>query len=99
MLLYSPLRCANRIAIALGLLRAVPLMLTTLPTLSGNNHPAARLCMAPMEDPTLAYSRSMPRWSSRQNCARTMSKMESTGKRVAYGSPVVGSIEEGPVEP
>ena len=49
-----PLLCANLIAIALGLLLAVPLMLTTFPTLSGNNHPAARLCIAPMEDPTLA---------------------------------------------
>ena len=41
-------------AIALGLLRAVPLMLTTFPTRSGNNQPAARLCIAPIELPTLA---------------------------------------------
>ena len=49
-----PLLCANRMAMALGLLRAVPLMLTTLPTLSGKSQPAARDCMAPMEEPTLA---------------------------------------------
>lgn len=57
----APLRCANRIAIALGLLRAVPLMLTTFPTRSGYNQPAARLCIAPIELPTLAYSWRMPR--------------------------------------
>ena len=57
----APLRCANRIAIALGLLRAVPLMLTTLPTRSGYSQPAARLCIAPIELPTLAYSCRIPR--------------------------------------
>ena len=50
----GPLLCANLIAMALGLLLAVPLILTTFPTLSGNNHPAAKLCIAPIELPTLA---------------------------------------------
>ena len=49
-----PLRCAYRIATLDGVVRAVPLMLTTLPTRFENIQPAARLCMAPMEDPTLA---------------------------------------------
>jgi hypothetical protein len=52
--LHLPLRCANRIAMLDGLLRAVPLMLTIFPTRSGNIQPAARLCIAPMDDPTLA---------------------------------------------
>ena len=49
-----PLRCAYRTATLDGLLRAVPLILTTFPTRFGNIQPAARLCIAPMEDPTLA---------------------------------------------
>jgi hypothetical protein len=50
----SPVLCKNLEAMAIGGVLAVPLMLTTFPTLSGNNHPAAKLCVAPIELPTLA---------------------------------------------
>lgn len=51
-----PLRCAYLIAMAEGLLLAVPLILATFPTRSGWSQPAAMLCIPPMEQPTLAYS-------------------------------------------
>ena len=95
----SPCRCVYRIAMLYGWLRAHPLMLTILPTRSGNMTPAARLCMPPMLAPTLANSRSMPRPSSSRNCARTISSIVTIGNRVAYASPSAGSMLAGPVEP
>ena len=83
----------------LGDERAVPLMLAMRCTRSGKRCVAAMLCMPPMLDPMLAYSRSMPRSSSSRNCARTMSKMLRIGKRVAYGSPSTGHTLDGPVLP
>ena len=63
-----------------GLLLALPLILTTLPTLSGCSHPAAGLRIAPVEHPTLAYSlsdrggeiaqRPYRRWKERKNWCR-----------------------------
>ena len=82
-----------------GLLRALPLMLTTLPTRSGARCASATDCMPPMLLPTLAYSRRMPRWSSRCSWPRIMSKMDRIGKRVAYALPSDGSRLDGPVEP
>ena len=63
--LAVPLLWANRIAMLPGLVRAVPLMLTIFRTRSGYSHPAAKLCMPPIELPTLAYSLGTPRWSSK----------------------------------
>lgn len=66
-----------------GWLRAQPLMVAMRPTRSGNRLPAARLCMPPILEPTLAYSFWMPRWSSRRNWARTISSMVRMGNLVA----------------
>jgi hypothetical protein len=79
-----PLLCAYLIATLPGLLLAVPLILTTFPTLVGSNHAAAKLCIPPIDEPTLAYNLSTPRLSNKQNCARTMSKILTTGKLVPY---------------
>jgi hypothetical protein len=95
----SPLRCAYLMAMLEGVLLAVPLMLTIFPTRLGKSHPAARLCIPPIEDPTLAYNFVIPNLSKRTNCARTMSNIDTTGKLVPHGFPVSASIEDGPVEP
>ncbi len=44
--------------------------------------------MPPIEPPTTANSRPIPRWSTRRFCARTMSRMVTGGKSVPHGSPV-----------
>jgi hypothetical protein len=95
----SPLRWAYLMAMLEGVLLAVPLMLTIFPTRLGKSHPAARLCIPPIEDPTLAYNFFIPNLSKRTNWARTMSSIDMTGKFVPHGFPVSASMEDGPVEP
>ena len=76
-----------------------PLPPPYLPTLSGYSAAAMRLCMPPKEDPTAACNLSTPRWSTRRNCARTMSSTVTRGNVIAYSCPVRGLREEGPLEP
>ena len=56
-------------------------------------------CMPPIEPPITQNSCSMPRWSISATCASTMSPMVITGKSRPHGSPVVGLMLAGPVEP
>ena len=55
--------------------------------------------MPPIDPPATASSRSMPRKSISFVCSRTMSPMVITGNDMAYGQPVCGLIDEGPVVP
>ena len=68
-------------------------------TRSGQQLASASACMPPMEPPTTACSRAIPRWSISATWARTMSATVMTGKRIAHGRPVPGSSLPGPVLP
>ena len=61
--------------------------------------PHSSTCMPPIEPPSTESQRSIPRWSARRACARTMSRMVMTGNVEPYGRPVAGSDDAGPVEP
>lgn len=74
-------------------------MLTILRTRSGAMAASMSDCMPPSEAPTDACSVSISRWSSSRSCVRTMSRTVTIGKSVANGSPVRGSVDEGPVLP
>ena len=56
-------------------------------------------CMPPIEPPITANRLSMPRWSISIACARTMSRMVTTGKSSPHAVPVAGLSEAGPVVP
>ena len=47
-------------------------------------------CIAPMEPPMTQNRLSMPRWSIRHFCVRTMSRIVITGNDTAHGSPLAG---------
>ena len=79
--------------------RAAVAMAITWWTRSGCEIAHCSACMPPMEPPTTASSRSMPRWSSSSAWASTMSATVMIGKCVPYGRPVRGSTDEGPVDP
>ena len=55
--------------------------------------------MPPIDPPETASSRGMPRESISIFCSRTMSPMVITGNDIAYGQPVAGLIDAGPVVP
>src|ERR1700686_4563942 len=55
--------------------------------------------MPPIEPPETASSREIPRESISIFCKRTMSPIVITGNVIAYGQPVAGLIEPGPVVP
>ena len=74
-------------------------MLTSRPTRSGAKAEIISDCMPPRDAPTEACRRPIPSASSSRSWARTMSRTVMIGKSVAYGSPVNGSVEEGPVLP
>src|SRR5579884_4015568 len=52
-----------------------------------------------MEPPETASSLSIPKRSISLRCSRTMSPIVIGGSDIAYGQPVSGSIEPGPVVP
>ena len=72
---------------------------TTAPTRWGNMIAHSRTCMPPIEPPTTACQRAMPSESASSACARTMSRIVTTGNRSAYGLPSDGSGDAGPVVP
>ena len=55
-------------------------------------------CIPPMDPPTTANKRLMPRWSTRRFWARTMSPTVTVGNSMPQGVPS-GRGERGPVEP
>ena len=68
-------------------------------TRSGKLAAHCSACMPPIEPPTTQNSVSMPRWSISIACARTMSRMVTTGRSSPHARPVAGFIEAGPVVP
>jgi hypothetical protein len=72
---------------------------TALSTKSGNSTAHSSACCPPMEPPITSASRRTPKESNSRLCARTMSRMVTTGKCTPYGRPVSESIEVGPVLP
>src|SRR5579863_262748 len=58
-----------------------------------------RACIPPIDPPTTERSFSTWRRSMRCLCASTMSRIVIEGNESAYGLPVSGLTEEGPVEP
>jgi hypothetical protein len=74
-------------------------MATTLATASGKSAAKARDCIPPIDEPIVVWSFSTPRWRSIARCAVTMSSIVRDGKASAYGRPVRGSFEAGPVDP
>ncbi len=67
----------------------------------GSSAAHSSTCIPPIEPPSTANSRAMPRWSISRFCARTMSRMVTGGKSVPQT--VVGrrrrAALRGPVEP
>src|SRR5260370_1026387 len=55
--------------------------------------------MQPIDPPETESRRLMPRESISIFCKRTMSPMVITGNDMAYGQPVAGLMEDGPVVP
>ena len=55
--------------------------------------------MPPIDPPMTECQRFTPSASDRLACARTMSRIVTTGNRSAYGSPSCGCTDAGPVEP
>src|SRR5438552_15106270 len=70
-----------------------------LTTDSGYAAAHSSACMPPIEPPETESRRLMPKESTSIFCKRTMSPMVITGKDMAYGQPVAGLSEEGPVVP
>ena len=86
-------------AICCALWRVVQAMGMAATTRSGKATAHSSACMPPMEPPVTASSRSMPNQSISIFCRRTMSPMVITGNDMAYGQPVAGLMEDGPVVP
>ncbi len=55
--------------------------------------------MPPIDPPMTAKRLSTPRWSISAACARTMSRMVTSGKSSPQAFPVAGLTEAGPEEP
>ena len=73
--------------------------MTQARTRSGKVAAQLSACMPPIDPPTTAFNWPTPRWSSSIACARTMSRMVMTGKRMPQGSAVEGSMVAGPDDP
>jgi len=86
-------------AICCALWRAVVAMGIAEATMSGYMTAHSRACMPPIEPPATASRRSMPRCLTSMCCKRTMSAMVMPGNDSAYGLPVAGLMEDGPVVP
>ncbi len=78
--------------------RAVAAMISAAAVRSGKLAARLSACIPPIEPPTTACRRSIPSISSSAICARTMSRMVMTGKRIAKGAPSSARLA-GPVEP
>ncbi len=68
-------------------------------TASGKVAAHSSACMPPIEPPTTANSRAMPRCSTSRFCARTMSRMVTGGSRCPTARRSPRSVVRGPVEP
>ena len=88
------LRCTLESAICWALAAAVVAMAATPPTRSGYMTAHSSACMPPMEPPTTASHRSMPRSSATAAWVRTMSRMLTTGNVEPYGRPG-GRVDRG----
>ena len=55
--------------------------------------------MPPVEAPTAAYRRSMPKWSSSRSCESTTSANATRGKSAPHSSPPSARGDAGPLDP
>ena len=91
--------CSEESAISSAVAWAPHAITTAWGTRSGNAtaHSSAR--WPPIEPPTTAAQRGMPRWSASAASTTTWSRIVTVGKREPYGAPVSGSSDAGPVLP
>src|SRR5579871_4785221 len=68
-------------------------------TESGKETAHSSACMPPIDPPAMLSKREMPKWSISIFCSRTMSRIVITGNDMAYGHPVAGLMDDGPVVP
>src|ERR1017187_5310766 len=86
-------------AICCALCRVVAATGIALTTAPGYAAAHSSACMPPIDPPETASSRPMPNQSISSFCSRTISPIVITGNAIAYGQPVDGLIDEGPVVP
>ena len=67
-------------------------------TASGAMIAHSSTCIAPIEPPTTAATRSIPIAPANASCARTWSRIVRKGKRVPHSTPS-GASDAGPVDP
>src|SRR5208283_4994123 len=86
-------------AICCALCRVVQAIGIAETTRSGQETAHSRACIPPMDPPVTESSRAMPNQSISIRCTRTMSPTVITGNDMAYGQPVAGFTDAGPVVP
>src|ERR1035441_9962523 len=86
-------------AICCALCRVVVATGMALTTDSGYAAAHSSACIPPIDPPVTDSRRWIPKESISIFCKRTMSPMVITGNDMAYGQPVAGLSDEGPVVP
>src|ERR1019366_3089899 len=86
-------------AICCALCRVVVAIGMALTTDSGYAAAHSSACMPPIDPPETVSRRWMPKESISIFCKRTISPMVITGNDMAYGAPVAGLSDPGPVVP
>ena len=82
-----------------ALSRALAQMTAARSISSGASSAHCSACIPPSDPPTAACSRSTPSVRSSARCTVLRSRTVIRGKSRPYGSPVAGSIDDGPVVP
>ena len=91
-------RCSEFAAIWSAVVCAVLLRTASRATRSGRDAANSSACIPPIEPPTTAANRSIPRGSASCAWAATWSRTVTNGKRDPHSTPS-GDTDEGPVEP